>query len=206
MRVALLAGLIVSACLLFYRKKFTASAVLAWLPKRAPLAALLLMGLFFAKGLSFFFPLAVLQTVCGAVFPLFSAVLLNLCGTAAAMTLPWLLGRRGRVSFAEIRKRFPILEKARQFRPSGDFLYVCSLRAAGFPFDAVSLYLGSLRIAPGTYFFAGLLGCLPQLVLTTALGAGLAKPSARLLPAVGIGGAICAALLIVRQVVKTRTK
>lgn len=198
---------IAAAGVFFGSGKFTAAAVLARLPRRTVPAAFLLIGLYLLKSLSFFFPLAVLQAACGAVFPFWSAAALNLCGTAAAMLPPWLLGRRSSPGCENIQRRFPLLQKAQALRPSRNFLYVLFLRAAGFfPFDGVSLYLGALKIPPGTYFSAGLLGCLPHLLLATALGAGLAKPSSGLLPAVGIGAALCVAALTLRRIVRARTK
>lgn len=171
------------------------------------MAILFLMGLYLAKSLSFFFPLAVLQTACGAAFPFFSALLVNLCGTAAAMSLPWLLCRCGKVDFSKLQQRFPILQKAQQFHSSSNFLHVLFLRAAGcFPFDAVSFYLGTLKISFGTYLAAGLLGCFPQLFLATALGAGLSHPALRLLPAIGGGAALCIAVLTIRRIQKAHAK
>lgn len=193
-------------CALLWGWKITPGFLLKHLSKNRTAAALLLLGLYAVKSLSFFFPLAVLQTACGAVFPFLPAIVLNLCGTGLAMALPWLLSRRGS-GLAEIRRRFPILQKAQALRPPGDFLYVLFLRAAGcFPFDAVSLYLGALKIPPAPYFAAGLLGCLPQLLLATALGAGLAKPSADLLTIGGIAAASCAAVLTLCRIAKARTR
>ena len=194
------------ACLFFSRGKITAASLLRWFPKRLPLAALCLIGLYLAKSLSFFFPLAILQTVCGAVFPPLPALMLNLCGTASAMSLPWLLSRFMKVDFSRLQQRFPVLQKAREFRPSSDFLYTLFLRAAGFPFDVVSFYLGTQGVSLGTYLSAGLIGCLPHLLLATALGAGISHPSLRLLPAVGACAALCAGVLTVCRLLKKRAK
>lgn len=206
LRVFALLCLAAAVCFFFSRGKITAASLLKWFPRRSPAAALCLIGLYLAKSLSFFFPLAVLQTVCGAVFPPLPALMLNLCGTAAAMSLPWLLCRFIKVDFAKLQRRFPVLQRVREFRPSSDFLYTLFLRAAGFPFDAVSFYLGTQGVSLRTYLSAGLIGCLPHLLLATALGAGISRPSLRLLPAVGACAALCIVVLTVCRILKKQAK
>lgn len=195
------------SCVLYSRGKITASAVLAQMPKRTGSAVFFLLALYVLKSLSFFFPLAILQAAAGAIFPILPALILNLGGTAAAMLLPWILSSCGKEDLEKLRRRFPILQKAQALRRSGDFLYVFLLRAACvFPFDAVSFYLGTQDVSFGIYLSAGLLGCLPQLLLATTLGAGISHPALRLLPVIGACAALCAVILAVCLVLKKRAK
>ena len=196
------------SCFFYSRGKITASAVLAQMPKRTGSAVFFLLALYVLKSLSFFFPLAVLQTAAGAIFPIWPALILNLSGTAAAMLLPWILSSCGKENLEKLRRRFPILQKAQSLRRSGDFLYVFLLRAAGiFPFDAVSFYLGSLGIPLGKYLAAGLLGSFPQMILATVFGSGLSRaPSRFLLPLLAGSAALCAITVTICHLLNTRSK
>lgn len=155
-----------------------AAAVMAWSPDRPAPAALFLLTLYAVKGLSFFFPLAVLEAAGGLMFPLWQALALNLLGVAAAMSLPYLLGRRERDGLESLTVRFPRLKKIRELRQGGDFLFVFLVRLTGvFPCDAASFYFGAAGIPFRVYLPAGLLGALPHLIAVTVLGSALSNPA-----------------------------
>ena len=155
------------------------AALLRWVPSDPPTAAAVLLLLFALKGLSFFFPAAILECASGLLFPLPSALLVNLAGNAAAMTLPYLLGRGEQGDLSRLflrRRRLRSLWELRKERH--DFSFVLLLRLSGlFPGDAVSFCLGAAGISYRVALFAGLLGELPRTAAVTILGSSLTDPS-----------------------------
>lgn len=185
----------------------TASSILALTPRKSILAVFFFLLLYVGKSLSFFFPLAVLEAAAGLLFPIQSALLLNALGMAAAMTLPWVLGRRKKESLCTLCTKYPRLKKLRELRSGNDFLFVLFVRVSGiFPFDAVSFYLGASGIPPSTYFIAGLLGCLPQMIAVTIFGSALDDPSSGIfLIALAVNIAISAVTIILWRIRRKRT-
>ena len=180
--------------------RLTPSDLLCWMPRQPLAAALLLVGLYAAKGLSFFFPLAVLEAVSGLLFPVWPALMLNLLGVSAATSLPYFLGRREQTGLDTLTARYPKLSRLRELRQHNDFLFVFLLRLTGvFPCDAVSVYLGAVGISYPVFLFAGLLGMLPHLVAATLLGSAFCDPPL-FFATVGICAAITALSLTIWRI------
>ena len=179
------------------RNTLTAEAILHFSPSSPPLAAIFLLALFAGKGLSFFFPLAVLETAGGLLFPLRIALPINLLGAALSMTAPFYLGRRDRDGLAAFLKRHPRLQTLEQARGGGNFFFVWLIRlVGGFPFDLVSFYFGAAGLPYGQYLAAGLLGLLPHTAAATFLGTALSDPQPqRIITAVGLNAAVSVAAL-----------
>lgn len=175
-------------------------------PRRPAAAALFLLTLYALKGLSFFFPLAVLEAAGGLLFSTPAALALNLCGAALATLLPYFLGRREQGGLDALVEKHPRLRTLREARRDGDFLFVLLLRLTGvFPCDAVSFYLGAAGIRWYVYLFAGLLGMLPHLTATTLLGAALTDLSSEaFFMAAGFSAAVTAAAAAVWRVRRRR--
>ena len=172
--VPLLLLLLSAAVILPRRDELTAEAILHVSPRSPALAALFLLALFVGKGLSFFFPLAVLEAAGGLLFPWHFALPLNLLGAAASMTAPYLMGRRDREGLAAFLSRHPRLRELERAQDGGSFSSIWLVRmAGGLPFDLVSFYFGAAGVPFGRYLAAGLLGLLPHTVAATVLGAAL---------------------------------
>ena len=180
--------------------------VLAWIPRRPTAAIPVLLALFAAKGLSFFFPLAVLEAAGGLLFPMPLALTVNLLGVTAAASLPYLLGRRTQGGLDALAVRFPRLRRLREIRQDSDFLFVTLIRLTGvFPFDAVSFYLGAAGVAYPAFLPATLLGALPHLTAVTILGSALSHPSGEaLLVSLCVNAAVTAGALTVWRIQKRR--
>jgi len=155
------------------RRYLTAEAIAARSPGQTGLAAAFLLALYAAKSLSVAFPLSALTAAGGLLFPLPTALAVNLAGTAIVQLLPFLLGRRQRADFSALRQRHPrlaALPDAAQHPRRTVFL----LRLGGAaPGDLVSLFLGAADIPLGSYLTGGLLGAAPRVLCTTLLGAAL---------------------------------
>lgn len=183
-----------------------AETILEWVPERPLAAALVLLLLYAAKGLSFFFPLAVLEAVGGLLFPVPQALALNVLGVTVAVSLPYLLGRREQVGLDSLVQRLPHLERLREFRENSDFLFVLLVRITGiFPCDAVSFYLGASGIPYQIFLPASLLGVLPHLTAVTILGSALSdRSSEAFLISIAANAVVTAGALTIWRIQKKR--
>lgn len=184
------------------RDTLTAEAILHFSPSSPLLAAIFLLALFAGKGLSFFFPLAVLETAGGLLFPMRIALPLNLLGAALSMTAPYCMGRRDQEGLAAFLVRHPRLQALEQARCGSNFISVCLFRlVGGFPFDLVSFYFGAAGLPFGQYLVAGLLGLLPHTAAATFLGTALSDPHPQqIITAVGLNAAVSVAALTVWRI------
>ncbi len=191
-----------------WRDCFSLETLLALAPEEALPAALFLLLLFALKSLSIVFPILVLYALSGLLFPIVPAILLNLAGTAAALLLPYGLGRLAGTELAEgIFRRWPKARRLRDFQWGSPWFFSFFLRMLGFlPGDVVSMYLGASRLPWRPCLFGGLAGMFPALLAGTLLGDSLADPSSPLFW-VGAGGmaalSVLSMLLYRRWVRKT---
>ena len=159
------------------RHALTAETIAALSPRQTFLAASFLVGLYALKSLSVCFPMSALTAAGGLLFPFPLALAVNLCGTGAAQTIPFLLGRRERGGLEALAARFPRVADLCRAQAENRWLAVFLLRLAGAaPGDVVSLYLGASGTPCGVYLSAGLLGGLPRITCATALGGALWQP------------------------------
>ena len=188
----LLALALGAAALWPYRHALTAEAIAAFSPKQTALAAGFLIGLYALKSLSVCFPMSALTAAGGLLFPFPLALAVNLCGTAAAQTIPFLLGRREQGGLEALAERYPRVAGICRAQAENRWLSVFLLRLAGAsPGDVVSLYLGASGTPYGVYLSAGLLGGLPRVAAATALGGALWEPgSVRFWLSLAAGGAL----------------
>lgn len=154
------------------RRFLTGEAIAAWTPRQAGLAAMALLGLYAAKGLTAALPLTALEAAGGLLFPLPAALAVGLCGVTAAQAGPYLLGRRRREDLSALTERHPVLKTLEMGKTPGRRVFL--LRLAGvLPGDLVSLYLGAAGTPWRDYFLAGALGSFPRVLSATVLGAAL---------------------------------
>ena len=188
----LLALALGAAALWPVRHQLTAEAIAAFSPKQTALAAGFLIGLYALKSLSVCFPMSALTAAGGLLFPFPLALAVNLCGTAVAQTIPFLLGRREQGGLEALAARFPRVADLCRVQAENRWLTVFLLRLAGAsPGDVVSLYLGASGTPYGVYLSAGLLGGLPRIASATALGGALWEPgSVRFWLSLAAGGAL----------------
>ena len=173
-----------------FRRCLTAEAIAALSPRQTALAALFLVGLYALKSLSVCFPMAALTAAGGLLFPFPLALGVNVWGAAAAQAIPFSLGRREQGGLEALAERLPRAAVLCRGGAQDRWLLVFLLRLAGAPpGDLVSLYLGAAGIPWGTYLSAGLLGALPRIACTTALGGALWEPgSPRFWASLAAGG------------------
>lgn len=159
-------------------KEMSVETVLAYMPNNLLLAAGVLMIMYALKSLSLIFPILVLHVAAGMIFPVWTAMILNIVGTGIAYTIPYVIGRVSGASAADkLMEKYP---KARDFigiqKNSGWFLSFILRAVSCLPADIVSMYLGSIKTPYMTYITAGVLGTLPGLIPATVAGMSLMNP------------------------------
>lgn len=185
-----------AAVFLLAARDVEAADILQWSPSNPFLAALFLIALYAAKSMSVFFPLVVLYLAGGLLFPLPVSLAVNLAGTAACVSVPYLVGRFSAAeSVDRLREKYPKLEKLERVQQDNHFLFVLIARALGvLPGDVVSLYFGSMRLPFLPYLAGSLVGLAPTMVAVSIMGDNAANPlSPGCLIAVAVDGCLVAA-------------
>ena len=147
-----------------YREDLSVERILRYTPEEPVKAALLMLGLYAVKSVSFIFPIAILQLAVGHLFATGTALLVNFLGRAVTLALPYWMGRFSGASMVEsLTAKYPKLKTVVDYQ-NGNSLYISFfMRTLNFlPGDAVSLFLGAEKIPFGTYMAGGVLGTLPS--------------------------------------------
>ena len=127
--------------------------ILSYTPEEPVKAALLMLGLYAVKSVSFIFPIAILQLAVGHLFSTGTALLVNFLGRAVTLALPYWMGRFSGASMVEsLTAKYPKLKTVVDYQ-NGNCLYISFfMRTLNFlPGDAVSLFLGAEKIPFGLY-------------------------------------------------------
>ena len=134
--------------------------------------------MFALKSISIVFPLMVLYLAVGMVFPPVIAILVNLAGIVVMVTVPYRIGHfSGSALTDKLKQKYPKFEIILKSHHKDYFFISYILRAVSLlPGDAVSMYLGSLKIPYKKYLPASILGMLPGLILTTLIGGSITDP------------------------------
>lgn len=159
-------------------KEVTVRTVLDYTPE-APFAAAVVILLFYAlKSVSFVFPIAVLQIATGHLFRIPAALLINFTGRAVTLSIPYWIGRlSGSGLLDRLQKKYPALDALCSRQGQNPVFISFLLRTFCFlPGDAVSLYLGAVKIPFPYYLAGGILGTALGVVLSTMLGSAITDP------------------------------
>ena len=175
----LLLLVVLTLLVLWKRDEITLESILLYTPSNHLLAAFFLLLLYAVKSLSVFFPIVILMAAGGRLFPLPSAFLLNLAGSALCVSIPFWVGRRSGKDFVSRRlERYEIIHKLNTLQRRNDLFFSYLTRILGvLPCDVVSLYLGSIGLPYSRYLLGSLLGLLPTLLAMTIAGASVTDPS-----------------------------
>ena len=188
-------------------KEITVQAVLNYTPETPLLAAFVILLLYALKSMSFVFPIAVLQIATGHLFRTPVALLINFVGRAITLTIPYWAGRfSGSDMVKNLIEKYPKLEEVCSKQEQSPLFISFLLRTFVFlPGDAVSMYLGAIRIPFRYYLAGGVLGTTLGVVLSTILGSSITEPGS---PAFLLSAFLMTlvALLSVMYYIKTRSE
>ena len=197
-RLWVLLPLLAALALWLRAHPLTAENIAARSPREMLPAAVFLLALYAAKGVTMILPLSALTAAGGLLFPFPAALAVNFCGTALTQAGPYFLGRRHRMGLTDLTARYPRLAALvgpAERRP-GATVFLLRLGGAA-PGDAVSWCLGAAGVPWTSYLSAGLLGSLPRLAAATALGGALwSVGSVRFWLSLAAGGGLTALSLL----------
>lgn len=166
------------AFLITHRTQLTPQTIQTISPENRFLLILFLLLLYAGKTLSLVFPLKVPQLAAGLLLPAHLAVLINLLGTGVSAAVGYGMGRLlGGDSVHRITEKNPRLAALLNEQNSDGFFFSFFLRSLVFlPLDAVSLYFGASEADFRSYLAGSLIGMLPNVLLSTLMGAALTDP------------------------------
>lgn len=160
-------------------KDASLTAILQYSPENLWLAAGFLLGLYALKSLVAFSPIMILHVAGGFLFPPLTAVGINLLGTVMSMLCPYSFGRRAGSDRAEkLGEKYPKIQEIMDVQQNRPVMLSMVLRILSFiPGDAVSMYLGAMKIPLGQYLLGSAIGVLPGVLTSSLLGGSISHPA-----------------------------
>lgn len=176
--------------------EITVQTVLRYTPDSPFAAAITILLLYALKSVSFVFPIAVLQIAVGHLFQTPAALLINFSGRAITLSIPYWIGRfSGSGLINSLQGKYPKIKEILDRQERNPVFTSFLLRTFCFlPGDAVSLYLGAVRIPYPCYLTGGILGTALGVVLATILGSSITEPGS---PAFWLSASLMAFIAII---------
>lgn len=171
----------------------------SYTPQHPFLAAPLLLLAYVLKSATIFFPLLALQMAAGYLFPIPSALVINLLGIWIILTVPYWIGRAlGLRQVSKLTRKYPKFQAVLEIQQDHSFFLCFFLRAIScLPGDLVTMYLGATHTPFSHNLLGGTLGILPGMILATIMGVSIQDPSS---PAFWISAALSVGLAILSTV------
>lgn len=158
-----------------HRDEFTIEQILHYTPENPFLAAVVLILLYALKSLTVFFFIGILMAAGGVLFSLPVALLVNVIGAAAAISVPYWIGRRRGTPYLEkLTQKHAKLAVVQNIQADNAFFTSLMVRAIGcLPCDVVSLYLGASGMHYPVYVAGGIVGFIPSILTFTLMGTSI---------------------------------
>ena len=152
--------------------------ILWYTPNNYLLAAICIIGFYVLKSLSIVFPIIVLYISAGSIFPYFWAVIVNILGIAACISVPYWIGYFSGHKFTKfLVKKYARVEKLNEFKHDNEWFFTFIVRLIGvLPCDIVSILMGSSKISYQKYILGSLAGMLPTMISATVVGVTITNP------------------------------
>ncbi len=169
----------VVAAYLFFRSNgnLTVGELLRFQPKNRLLAAVAMCGLFLLKSVDFIFHSGMLYAINGIMYPLPTAIALNIVGICIMAFLPYHLGKTFGASILErLYEKYPRIKAIEDKVRVNDLLFAILLRCIGLPVNVVGLYMGARQFRFKTYLLGSVVGLLPIMLPYTLMGMNAAEP------------------------------
>lgn len=173
----------IGVCAVLYFTVFRhikAEQLLEYTPDNIWLAALVIIGMFSLKSLTFFFPMLVIVVVCGSISPnLPAALLINTIGTFCMINIPYFIGRFAERDFVQrLIGKHKKMEQIQKLNMSNEVYFVFFLRIINcLPYDIVSMYAGASQIKWKNYVIGSMLGTMPGMICSTITGLAMDDPT-----------------------------
>ena len=167
----LLTGIMVTICVVFL-VNHDFKELLNYTPGNLYLAGFVLIGFYAVKSLSVVFPLTALFVTCGAIYPFWIAVMVNIIGLSVCFTIPYMIGRiSGSPLMETIEEKYPKARKLVNYGQENNLFASYISRAVVFvPGDVVSMIHGAVKMPYKPYLLGSLLGVMPEMLVQTYIG------------------------------------
>lgn len=173
----------IAVCAVLYFTVFRhikAEQLLEYTPDNIFLAALVIIGMFSLKSLTFFFPMLAIVVACGSISPnLPIALLINTIGMFCMINIPYFIGRFAERDFVHrLIGKHKKMEQIQKLNMSNEVYFVFFLRIINcLPYDIVSMYAGASQIKWRNYVLGSMLGTLPGMICSTITGLAMDDPT-----------------------------
>lgn len=140
---------------------------------------ILLLAVYFAKGIIMIIPIQALYLAGGALTGnFFSALALNAAGVCLCLSSGYALGRVVNPSVLnKLSQKYEKLRELNRFLGENAMFFSYMVRMVGIlPCDIVSLYCGAKKIPYPQYLAGSLAGMMPGIILTGMMGANIHNP------------------------------
>lgn len=140
---------------------------------------ILLLAIYFAKGIIMIIPIQALYLAGGALTGnFFSALALNAAGVCLCLSSGYALGRVVNSSVLnKLSQKYEKLRELNRFHGENAMFFSYMVRMVGIlPCDIVSLYCGAKKIPYPQYLAGSLAGMMPGIILTGMMGANIHNP------------------------------
>lgn len=140
---------------------------------------ILLLAIYFAKGIIMIIPIQALYLAGGALTGnFFSALALNAAGVCLCLSSGYALGRVVNSSVLnKLSQKYEKLRELNRFQGENAMFFSYMVRMVGIlPCDIVSLYCGAKKIPYPRYLAGSLAGMMPGIILTGMMGANIHNP------------------------------
>ena len=140
---------------------------------------ILLLAVYFAKGIIMVIPIQALYLAGGALTGnFFSALAVNAAGVCLCLSSGYALGRAANPSaLGKLAGKYEKLRELDRFQGENALFFSYMIRMVGIlPCDIVSLYCGAKKIPYPQYLAGSLAGMLPGIILTGMMGANIHNP------------------------------
>ena len=166
---------------LIKRKDITVEGILNYTPENPILAIFMMLGLFALKSFSIVIYSGILYVINGILFPLPAAIIMNICGSAVMVTLPYVIGRKmGSRAAGYVVEKYPKAKSLNKLRAENDFIFTFFVRIIGrLPSDIVSMYMGAIGVKYQKYLSGSILGMLPHMITFPVMGMNITNPRSR---------------------------
>lgn len=156
---------------------FSAQELAHYKPERPVFSCLVMLGLFALKSVDFLIHSGVLYAADGIMFPLPTALLLNLVGIIITVTPTYFLGKMwGPPVIETLCRRYPKLHAFTDDTKGGSLSVSILLRTVGLPIQVGSVYMGAAGFHFDRFLLGSVIGLLPVMIPYTVMGESVGKP------------------------------
>lgn len=154
------------------RAKISVESIVDYVPGNTVAAIAVLLMLFALKSMLIVVYGGVLYAASGLLFPLPTAILVNIAGTVLMTGIPFFIGKRvGAKLLNQIVQKNERLRRLQAFEKKNEFFISLAVRMIGhLPNDLVGMYLGASNFRTDFYFLGAVLGMLPSILTFSVMG------------------------------------